>query len=148
MGRRSRSTTCRGRVVLLDFWATWCVPCQQFLPRLQKLAADLKGEPFTIISVSWDEDEEAWKQFVGGHAMSWPQVLDGAHTLSDRYGVDGLPHYFTIDADGALQSEVVGVGDDDIESRVRQLITRAQREAHPRRKLDKIPTPPTGAPGS
>ena len=42
-----------GRVVLLDFWATWCVPCQQFLPRLQKLAADLKGEPFTIVSVSW-----------------------------------------------------------------------------------------------
>lgn len=147
-GRMITLDDLEGRVVLLDFWATWCVPCQQFLPRLQKLAADLKGEPFTIVSVSWDEDEDAWKQFIASHQMSWPQVLDSAHTLSDSYGVDGLPHYFTIDADGALQSEVVGVGDDDMEGRVRALITKAEREAHPRRKLDKVPTTAAvGAPG-
>ena len=147
-GRTITLDELQGRVVLLDFWATWCVPCQQFLPRLQKLAADLNGEPLTIVSVSWDEDEDAWKQYVAKHGMSWPQVLDSAHTLSDSYGVDGLPHYFTIDADGALQSEVVGVGDDDLESRVRLLLAKATREAHPRRRIDKISTAPAvGAPG-
>ncbi len=127
-----------GQVVLLDFWATWCVPCRQFLPRLQKLAADLKDEPFTLLSVSWDEDEDAWKQYVAANGMKWPQVLDAGHQLSNAYGVDGLPHYFTIDADGALKSEVVGVGEDDIEARVRGLLLKANREAHPRRVLPKV----------
>ena len=126
------------QVVLLDFWATWCVPCKQFLPRLQKLATDLKDEPFTLLSVSWDEDEEAWKQYVAANGMTWPQVLDAGHQLSNAYGVDGLPHYFTIDADGALRSEVVGVGEDDIEARVRGLLLKANREAHPRRVLPKV----------
>ena len=131
-----------GQVVLLDFWATWCVPCQQFLPRLQKLAADLKGEPFTLLSVSWDEDEDAWKNFIATHSMTWPQTLDATHQLSNIYGVDGLPHYFTIDADGALQSEVVGVGADDLETRIRTLLDRANRQANPRKKLDKVPLTP------
>ena len=127
-----------GQVVLLDFWATWCVPCRQFLPRLKKLAEDLKEEPFTLVSVSWDEDEEAWKQYVAANGMRWPQVLDASHALSNTYGVDGLPHYFTIDPDGALQSEVVGVGADDIEARVRALLLKADRRAHPRRVLPKV----------
>ena len=70
--------------------------------------------------------------------MSWPQILDADHKLSDIYGVDALPHYFTIDADGALQSETIGVGDDDLQAHLRTLITKANREANPRRKL---PTP-------
>ena len=129
-----------GQVVLLDFWATWCVPCRQFLPRLQKLAADLKEEPFTLVSVSWDEDEDAWKNYVAANGMTWPQVLDASHQLSNTYGVDALPHYFTIDADGALKSEVVGVGADDIEARIRALLLKANREAHPRRVLPKVGT--------
>ncbi len=138
-GRHLTLDDLHGQVVLLDFWAIWCVPCRQFLPRLEKLAADLKGEPFTLVSVSWDEDEDAWKQFIAAHGMSWPQVLDSDQAFSGTYGVEALPHYFIIDADGALQSEVVGVGDDDIERRVRLLLAKAEREAHPRRKLDPIP---------
>ncbi len=128
-----------GRVVLLDFWATWCVPCRQLLPRLQQIASQFQDQPFTLLSISWDEDADAWKKFTTENHMSWPQVLDTGHKLSDIYGVDSLPHYFTIDADGALQSEVIGTGNDDIQSRLQALITRANQEANPRRKL---PTPP------
>jgi thiol-disulfide isomerase/thioredoxin len=124
-----------GRVVLLDFWATWCVPCRQLLPKLQSLAQQFADEPFTLLSISWDEDHDAWSTFVSGNRMTWPQVLDTDRKLSNTYGVESLPHYFTIDADGALQSEVIGVGDDDIEARLRKLIEKANREAHPRRKL-------------
>ncbi len=138
-GRRVTLDELRGQVVLLDFWATWCVPCQQFLPRLQQMATDLKGEPFTVISVSWDEDGAAWRRYVAEHRMSWPQVRDEGHALSQIYGVDALPHTFTIDANGVLVSEVVGVGPDDVEGRVRTLIAKAVGEAHPRRKLEKVP---------
>ncbi len=139
-GRVVSLDSLHGQVVLLDFWATWCVPCRQFLPRLQKLAADLKDEPFTLVSVSWDEDEDAWKKYVAANGMTWPQVLDASHALSNTYGVDGLPHTFTIDPDGALKSEVVGVGADDIEARVRALLLKADRRAHPRRVLPKVST--------
>lgn len=115
----------RGRVVLLDFWATWCVPCKQYLPQLQKLNADLHDQPFTILSVSRDEDLEVWKQYIADNHMTWPQVLDTGHTLASLYGVDALPHTFTIDADGALQSEIIGVGEDDLETRIRALLRRA-----------------------
>ncbi len=129
-----------GRVVLLDFWATWCVPCRQLLPKLQHLAQQFANQPFTLLSISWDEDTDAWQKFTGQNHMTWPQVLDADHKLSDIYGVDSLPHYFTIDADGALQSEVIGVGDDNIEARLQKLIAKANAEANPRRKLD-TPTP-------
>ncbi len=124
-----------GRVVLLDFWATWCVPCRQLLPKLQHLEEEFGNQSFTLLSISWDEDVDAWKKFTAANKMTWPQVLDASHKLSNTYGVDGLPHYFTIDADGALQSEVIGIGDDDIEARLRTLIAKANREASPRRKL-------------
>lgn len=140
-GRKVTLDSLRGQVVVLDFWATWCVPCQQFLPQLQKMAANLKDEPFTVISVSWDEDAAVWQRYVAEHRMSWPQVRDEGRTLSQLYGVDALPHTFTIDADGALVSEVVGVGPDDVEGRVRALISKAEREAHPRRRLETAPSP-------
>ena len=130
-----------GRVVLLDFWATWCVPCKQLLPKLQQIASQLQNQPFTLLSISWDEDTDAWQKFIAANHMSWPQVLDTDRKLSNTYGVDSLPHYFTIDADGALQSEVIGTGDDDIQARLQTLITKANREANPRRKLPISPEP-------
>ena len=53
-----------GRVVLIDFWATWCGPCNEELPHMKKIAKDFAGEPLVIISVSWDADEAKWKQFI------------------------------------------------------------------------------------
>ncbi len=118
-----------GQVVLLDFWATWCVPCQQLLPRLQHLSSSLAGQPFTLLSISWDEDPVAWKHFTATHNMTWPQVLDTDHKLSSTYSVDALPHYFTIDADGALQSETIGVGDDHLEARITALVAAAKQKS-------------------
>ncbi len=118
-----------GQVVLLDFWATWCVPCQELLPRLQHLSATLAGQPFTLLSISWDEDPEAWKAFTSAHQMTWPQVLDTDHKLSNTYGVDSLPHYFTIDAEGALQSETIGVGEDHLEARITALVAAAKQKS-------------------
>ncbi len=118
-----------GRVVLVDFWATWCGPCNVELPHMQKIAQEFAGQPFVLISVSWDKDAAKWQEFLDKHGMRWAQYRDVDHQLSEAYGVDAIPHYFTIDSDGVLQSEMIGSGS-DIEGKLRKLVARAQ-EARP-----------------
>ncbi len=118
-----------GRVVLVDFWATWCGPCNEELPHIQKIAQEFAGQPFVLISVSWDKDQGKWQEFLDKHGMTWNQYRDADHELSTAYGVNAIPHYFTIDSDGVLQSEKIGSGS-DIEGKIKKLVARA-REARP-----------------
>ena len=113
-----------GRVVLVDFWATWCGPCNRELPHIKRIAQEFAGQPFVLISVSWDEDEGKWHDFLGKNGMDWSQYRDANHALSTAYGVESIPHYFTIDADGILQDEQIG-GGDDIDGKLRTLVSRA-----------------------
>jgi thiol-disulfide isomerase/thioredoxin len=123
-GSRFNLDAMGGRVVLIDFWATWCGPCNQELPHLKKIAAEFAGQPLVIISVSWDADEAKWKDFIGKHEMTWVQYRDADHKLSDRFGVNAIPHYFTIDSDGVLTAEMLGEGS-DVEGKLKKLIRRA-----------------------
>jgi thiol-disulfide isomerase/thioredoxin len=118
-----------GRVVLIDFWATWCGPCNVELPHIKQIAKEFAGQPLVIISVSWDSDEEKWKQFIQKNEMTWVQYRDANHALSDKFEVSAIPHYFTIDSDGVLTSEMVGSGS-DVEGKLKKLIAKA-RESQP-----------------
>jgi thiol-disulfide isomerase/thioredoxin len=124
-----------GRVVLVDFWATWCGPCKEALPELKRMAKEFAGQPFVMISVSSDKDEAAWKEFIQKHEMTWVQYRDEDHKLADEFGVTAIPHSFTIDADGVLTSESLGSGS-DVEGKLKKLIAKAQegkaqaRQAH------------------
>ncbi|HLZ13319.1 MAG TPA: TlpA disulfide reductase family protein [Candidatus Acidoferrum sp.] len=115
----------QGKVVLLDFWATWCAPCREALPHIQQVAKKFKDEPLVILSVSLDGNEANWKEFVGKHEMTWPQYRDGGFTgpVAKMFGVTAIPHTFTIDADGVLQEE--HIGDASIEGKLKKLISRA-----------------------
>jgi thiol-disulfide isomerase/thioredoxin len=115
-----------GRVVLIDFWATWCGPCNAELPHMQQIAREFAGQPLVIISVSWDSDETKWKDFVQKHEMTWVQYRDADHKLSEQFGVDAIPHYFTIDSDGVLTAEMMGSGS-DVEGKLKKLIKRARQ---------------------
>jgi thiol-disulfide isomerase/thioredoxin len=118
-----------GRVVLIDFWATWCGPCNEELPHMKKIAKEFAGQPLVILSVSWDADETKWKQFLAKNEMTWVQYRDADHKLSDAFGINAIPHYFTIDSDGVLTAEMVGSGS-DVEGRLKKLLKKAA-EAHP-----------------
>ena len=116
----------QGRVVLLDFWATWCGPCNAELPHIQKIAQRFQGEPLVVLSVSIDKDAAKWQTFVEQHGMTWPQYWDNGGGMAALFGVHAIPQYFTIDAQGVLRSEELGRGA-DIDGRLKKLVAQAQR---------------------
>lgn len=100
----------RGKVVLLDFWATWCKPCVQALPSIQKLQKAHAADPFVMIAVSADEDEDVWRRFTTKNQMVWPQFWDGNTQMRDAFNITALPTYVVIDGEGIEQLRVVGSG--------------------------------------
>jgi thiol-disulfide isomerase/thioredoxin len=129
-GTRISMDDLQGKVVLLDFWATWCGPCREALPHIREVARKFQGQPLVILSVSLDNDQQKWKDFVAKNEMTWPQYFDGgfAGSIAKMFSVSAIPHTFTIDADGVLQDE--HIGDTSIEGKIKKLIAQA-RELHP-----------------
>lgn len=116
-----------GRVVLIDFWATWCGPCNEELPELKRIAKEFAGQPLVMISISSDKNEAKWKEFIQKHEMTWYQYRDADDKLGKLFGVDSIPHYFTIDTDGVLTKELVGSGY-DVEGRLKKLLAKAREK--------------------
>ncbi|HUN63944.1 MAG TPA: TlpA disulfide reductase family protein [Candidatus Sulfotelmatobacter sp.] len=90
----------KGKVVLLDFWASWCGPCRMVLPKVKQLQSVYSSEDFVVVSVSEDDDEATWRGFVADHGMTWTQRFDGNSALLRKYQVNGLPTYVLLDRDG------------------------------------------------
>jgi len=116
----------QGKVVLLDFWATWCGPCREALPHLRDIAKKFEGQPLVVLSVSLDSDEQKWKDFVAKNGMTWLNYRDGgfAGPVARLFNVNAIPHTFTIDTDGVLQDE--HIGDASIEGKLKKLLARAR----------------------
>jgi thiol-disulfide isomerase/thioredoxin len=127
-GSRFNLDAMGGRVVLVDFWATWCPPCNRELPHMKKIAKEFAGQPLVILSVSWDDDEAKWKDFVAKNEMTWVQYRDADHKLSQQFGINAIPHYFTIDSDGVLTAEMLGE-DSDVEGKLKKLLAKARQSA-------------------
>ena len=127
-GRRVSLDDFQGKVVLLDFWATWCGPCREALPHMKEIAKKFQGQPLVILSISLDRNQQAWKDFVAKNGMTWLQYWDGGFTgpISRLFNVHAIPHTFTIDSDGILQQE--SVGDAAIEGKLKKLCARAEQE--------------------
>jgi thiol-disulfide isomerase/thioredoxin len=103
----------RGKVVLLDFWATWCPACRAAIPELGRMFSENDKNKFVLISISVDEKEDDWRQFVGVNHMDWIQARDPQELLVHKLLVDGgvaLPSYFVIDGKGNLHQYYDGWG--------------------------------------
>ena len=98
-----------GKVVLLDFWATWCPPCVASVGELRDLRQKWPEERLALVSVSVDRDEPAWRRFVASHGMTWPQYRDSDGRLTRAFGVSGYPTYVLIDGDGAEIRRISGL---------------------------------------
>jgi len=125
-GKRITLDDLQGKVVLLDFWATWCAPCREALTHIRDVARKFQGQPLVVLSISVDTDQDKWKDFIGKNEMTWPQYCDSSLTgnIAKMFDVQSIPHTFTIDAEGVLQEE--HAGDAAIEGKLKKLIARAR----------------------
>lgn len=101
----------RGKVILLDFWATWCVPCREETPQLVGLQNKYGGQGLQIIGVSMDDGPEPVRDFYQHFKMNYPVVMGDAKTGELYGGVLGLPIAFIIGPDGRITSKHIGSTD-------------------------------------
>ena len=112
----------RGKVVLVDFWATWCSSCQEEIPYERAAYQKYHSRGFEIVGISLDEDKPALLKFTREKGMVWPQYYDGKgwdNAISTSFGIKSLPAMWLVNKEGIL----VGVnGDDDLDDQVQRLL--------------------------
>ena len=100
-GRFVHSEDLAGKVVVLDFWGTWCAPCVYAVPGLVRLSNRTQNDPFVLISISSDRDDDIVRDFVAEHDMtSWTHTWDKNHALEDLFDVRSWPTYLIFDHEG------------------------------------------------
>jgi peroxiredoxin len=102
----------RGHVTLLNIWATWCIPCRQEMPAMQKAYARLKDDGFTIAAVSIDEGgPETVREFVREFGLTFDVLQDRSGRISTLYQTTGVPESFLLDKNGVIVKRVIGAHD-------------------------------------
>jgi thiol-disulfide isomerase/thioredoxin len=120
----------KGKVVLLDFWATWCGPCRQAMPELKTLLQKNSGKPLVVVSVSADQDMKAPAEFARANGMTWVQAWDGTgKVIGGVFGANSLPSYVVIDADGRIAYLMKGWAPLSSSALLGQAVSRALQTA-------------------
>jgi thiol-disulfide isomerase/thioredoxin len=101
----------QGRVVLVNFWATWCEPCRDEMPSIVRLQEKLKGKPFDVLAVNYGESKERVAEFLQRQHVSLPVLLDPDKQAADAWNAKGLPMTFLVDAQGRVRYWVFGEED-------------------------------------
>lgn len=108
-GTPSKLSDLRGKVVMLNFWATWCPPCREEIPSMMKLNSAMAGKPFQMVAVSIDEGgKPAIDEFFRKSGYLLPAYLDPTGMAGKSYGITGVPETFIIDKNGVLMKKVIG----------------------------------------
>jgi peroxiredoxin len=113
----------KGKVVLVDFWATWCGPCVEELPNVLAAYEKFHDKGFEIIGISLDESESALKGFISKRGMKWPQYFDGQaweSKMAAKYGVTGIPMTLLIGRDGKIVAR--DLRGDELEAELKKLL--------------------------
>ena len=107
-GQRVTLDSLRGKVVLVNFWASWCPPCEKEMGDLQTLYQEESGRGLVVLGVNEGEEPGRAAEFLSRKGITFPTVLDQGMQLTTRYEVFGLPNSFFIDANGVVRARVVG----------------------------------------
>ena len=124
-GRAHRLAEYRGKVVLVNFWATWCAPCRDEMPSIQRLKEKLAGKPFMVLAVNLDEPEARIRRFLTQMKVDFTVLLDPEGKAARAWEARVLPASFVIGPDGRIRYSLVGDldwGDDRVVSRITELL--------------------------
>jgi peroxiredoxin len=126
-GKLHRLADYRGKVVLVNFWATWCVPCREEMPSMQALRDSLQGRPFEVLAVNVGEGARAARGFGEKMALRFPLLLDADTTTTRAWGARVLPANFVVDPDGRIRYSHLGALDwarEDVKAQLERLMPR------------------------
>jgi len=111
-GNQASLSDFRGKVVMVHFWATWCPPCIEEMPGIERLSRSLAGKDFELLAVSVDEGgAETVASFLKRNKLSLPVLLDPGGTVSHSYGTFKFPETYILDRSGVVRYKVIGPGD-------------------------------------
>lgn len=126
------SASLAGKVVMLDFWGTWCEPCRNSVPALVDLHKRFAGRDVEIISISSDTDQQAWKTFIAKHQMSWPESIDLSGKMQEMFQVRAFPTYIVVDRQGIIRYRHSGFSaTNGTEGRLEDAIKKALKRPYP-----------------
>lgn len=127
-GKKTALSEYKGKVVLLNFWATWCEPCRAEIPSLKSLYATLMDKGFVVLGVSVDTSEKTVRTFILDKKIAFPVLLDKEKDVYfDQYALMGLPTSFLINRDGIIVEKIIGERNwdsPDIKDKILRLLNR------------------------
>jgi len=127
-GDRLSLTNYRGKIVVIDFWQTWCPPCVEELPRLRSLQAKYGRQGLAVLGITGKSDadgEKDLRELIAQHRIDYPSLIDEAGRVAGQYNVSGYPHLFVLDRTGKLIYEKTGykVGDEmELETQIQRAL--------------------------
>jgi thiol-disulfide isomerase/thioredoxin len=125
-GKTIKLSSLRGKVVLIDFWASWCGPCRKENPTVVRLYKQYKAKGFTVFSVSLDQDAEAWKKAILQDGLEWDNhvsdLLGWNTPMTQLYGFQSIPHTVLVDKDGSIIG--TGLRGESLEQKLKELFSK------------------------
>ena len=112
-GKPAELADLRGKVVVLNFWATWCPPCVEESPSLNRLQSAIASHGGTVLGISVDEDANAYTRFLQDHQINYPTYRDPAKQIALNYGTSMYPETYIIDRNGRIARKIIGPQDWD-----------------------------------
>ena len=110
----------KGKVVLIDFWASWCVPCRKTIPSLKKVYSQYKEKGFEIYGISLDTEADSWKDAVKHNGITWLQVLDANGETAGVWNVNYIPNTFLLDKTGKIVA--VNPTEEELQKHLQELL--------------------------
>lgn len=113
----------KNKLLLVDFWASWCGPCRRAMPELKSIYKEYKNKGLEIVGVSFDRDAEAWKKAIKDDKLEWKHISDLKYWQSEAakiYGINSIPHLMLIDAEGTIVAR--GLHGEELANKIAELL--------------------------
>ncbi len=98
----------QGKLVYVDFWASWCRPCKTSFPWMISMKQKFKDMPFEIVAINLDKDKALADEFIKSQAINFPVAFDPEANVAEKYGVEGMPSSYLVDAEGRMRIRYTG----------------------------------------